>query len=407
MSEGQRGHEAKTPHLRRYRFSKHTMAERIYNRTENGSLDPLVEERFSTEDELQSLIAEHPELLDGEQIRPGDPRRWLLITREKGIADSSDTGARWSVDHLIVDQDAVPTLVEVKRGSNSQIRREVVGQMLDYAANASQTWTAHELRRNFQETASEDEVDPDESLRKLLGTDDEPDADGFWDDVATNLTAKRMRLLFVADEIPDELERIVLFLNEKMPDIEVLAVEIKQFKGQQSQTLVPRVIGRIADYSQSSSSRARSRLSRESFLADFADLATRNVAERLLDAAQQSDGRLRWRQSAVSIRVRVRRELWNPPITLAWLYPPSSGDGWFKARSFHFGAAILHYDEPPEGKLRDAIEKWVCQFEQDEFTTDAEASDISAWSVDYRSAVQHADVLVERLENVISELRSL
>jgi len=34
-------------------------------------------------------MVEHPELLDGEQIRPGDARRWILITREKGTAPSS------------------------------------------------------------------------------------------------------------------------------------------------------------------------------------------------------------------------------------------------------------------------------------------------------------------------------
>ena len=37
------------------------MAERIYTRTERGKLEPLEEERFSTEDELQVLIAEHKE----------------------------------------------------------------------------------------------------------------------------------------------------------------------------------------------------------------------------------------------------------------------------------------------------------------------------------------------------------
>ena len=47
---------------------------------------------------------------------------------------------RWSVDHLLLDQDAIPTLVEVKRSSDSRIRREVVGQMLDYAANAVTYW---------------------------------------------------------------------------------------------------------------------------------------------------------------------------------------------------------------------------------------------------------------------------
>ena len=61
--------------------------------------------------------------------------------------------------------------------------------------------------------------------------EEEPDADGFWERVAINLAAARLRLLFVADDIPDPLERVVEFLNAQMAGIEVLAVEIKQFKG--------------------------------------------------------------------------------------------------------------------------------------------------------------------------------
>ena len=60
------------------------MTERIYTRDSDGKLTALEEERFTDEDTLQRLIAEHPELLDGEQIRPGDPRRWILVTREQG-----------------------------------------------------------------------------------------------------------------------------------------------------------------------------------------------------------------------------------------------------------------------------------------------------------------------------------
>ena len=184
------------------------MAERIYIRDEAG-LSPLEEEPFSTEDELQALIAEYPELLDGEQIRPGDPRRWILIAREKGIAETSDSGARWAIDHLIIDQDAVPTLAEVKRGSNPEIRRAIVGQLLEYAAHASRTWTADDLRRTFEESVNAQGHDPVEVLGRLLRSDGEPDADGFWENVATNLSARRIRLLFVADEIPDPLERVV------------------------------------------------------------------------------------------------------------------------------------------------------------------------------------------------------
>ncbi|MCY3802756.1 MAG: hypothetical protein OXG46_14425 [Chloroflexi bacterium] len=222
------------------------MAERIYTRGEKGTLEPLKEDPFSTEDELQKLIAEYPELLDGEQIRPGAPRRWILITREKGIAKTSDGAAWWSVDHLIIDQDAVPTLVEVKRGSNTEIRRTIVGQMLEYAAHAAQTWTAEELRRTFEDSNCASGRDPNEALAKLLQADGEVDADGFWQSVATNLAARRLRLLFVADDIPDPLERVVEFLNAQMPSIEVLAVEIKQFRSESMQALVPRVLGRTA-----------------------------------------------------------------------------------------------------------------------------------------------------------------
>ncbi len=71
----------------------------------------------------------------GLQLRPGDARRWILVTREKGIAPSPGEAARWAVDHLIIDQDAVPTLAEVKRGSNPEARRTIVGQLLEVVSD--------------------------------------------------------------------------------------------------------------------------------------------------------------------------------------------------------------------------------------------------------------------------------
>jgi len=61
--------------------------------------------------------------------------------------------------------------------------------------------------------------------------------------VKTNLQAGRIRLVFVADEIPAELRRVVEFLNSQMDPAQVLAVEIKQYVGEGMKTLVPRVIG--------------------------------------------------------------------------------------------------------------------------------------------------------------------
>ena len=378
------------------------MAERIYIRGTGEKLEPLEEEPFSTEDELQALIARHPELLDGEQMRPGDPRRWLLITREKGIAETSDSGARWAIDHLIVDQDAVPTLVEVKRRSNPEIHRTIVGQMLEYAAHATQTWTADELRRTFEESAKILGRDPDEVLRELLQTDGESDANSFWQNVAKNLTARHLRLLFVADEIPDSLERVVEFLNAQMRNVEVLAVEIKQFrsKSTQTQTLVPRVLGRIA------SAPTSTRLTPESFLDEFISDEARNAAERLLDVARESGSTFGWGPSGVSIRGRCSG--WPQPITVAWLYPPSkAGMGWMKTRDFTFGVGILENDPAPEGELRTILQQWANSFRDDDFTKEASSKGVSARWVDCGTAAEHIDLLENRLSKVLSQLKDL
>jgi hypothetical protein len=114
--------------------------------------DELVEMResaYEAEDVLQALIARFPSLLAGDQYSGGVARRWLLVGREASLPDDEDAAGRWSVDHLFLDQDAVPTLVEVKRSSDTRIRREVVGQMLDYAANGVVYWPLEQLRELF------------------------------------------------------------------------------------------------------------------------------------------------------------------------------------------------------------------------------------------------------------------
>ena len=376
------------------------MPERIYTTGADGSLEALEETRFSSEDELQSLIAENPELLDGEQIRPGDAIRWILISREKGIAASLGEGARWAVDHLIVDQDAVPTLVEVKQSSNSEIRRSIVGQMLEYAAHASANWTADELRNAFNEQSRARGADPDDELGALL--QGEREALDFWDAVSTNLAAKRLRLLFVADDIPDPLAQVVMFLNAQMPGIEVLAVEIKRFHGVSGQTLVPRVIGRTAAGSARGPSRSVPKLTRESFIEGFANEEVRRVATRLLEVGEQSGGYVYYGTGGVSIRVKcsVRKQ----HVSVAWLYP-QPGMGWMRTKDFSFGAAAFG-DDPPE-ELHAVLEPWLAQWATDSFTEDVSSKGTKAWALNHEAAVHHQDLLVDRLRGIVCQLATL
>jgi hypothetical protein len=220
------------------------MSPSIFLISNESQLTELREGPYPTEDLLQRLLADHPVILAGEDMN-SVPRRWLLVTREAAIPDSEGGSGRWSVDHVFLDQEAVPTLVEVKRSTDNRLRREVVGQMLDYAANALAYWPPERLRLLHEARCQAQGIDADDELRAVLG--EEMNAQEFWDRAKTNLGAGRLRLVFVADVIPPELRRIVEFLNGQMDPAEVLAIEVRQYVGEGLRTLVPVVVGQTAE----------------------------------------------------------------------------------------------------------------------------------------------------------------
>jgi hypothetical protein len=271
----------------------------VYLIQQDGRLVEMSEQAYDSEDLLQDLLAQYPNLLAGDRTDGGEPRRWLLISREMPLASKEERGGRWSVDHLFLDQEAVPTIVEVKRSTDTRIRREVVGQMLDYAANAIVYWPVEALRARFGAACERRGVDPEAVLEESLSVDS--DQDVFWQQAKTNLQAGKVRLVFVADEIPPELRRIVEFLNEQMDPAEVLAVEIKQYTGQGMKTLVPRLVGQTVGAQQKKSGGAseRSQWNEPSF---FGELERRQgvevtaVARRILEGAQRRATYVWWGQ---------------------------------------------------------------------------------------------------------------
>jgi hypothetical protein len=84
----------------------------------------------SEEKELQNLLEANLQLIPGEQINPEEPRRWLLLKGELPVEDPATGENRWSLDFLLLDQEAVLTLVECKRFRDVRAKREVIGQML-------------------------------------------------------------------------------------------------------------------------------------------------------------------------------------------------------------------------------------------------------------------------------------
>src|SRR5919198_3128146 len=123
----------------------------VYAMRDDGSTEPMSRIHCQNEErELQLVLEKNLDLLPGDQIDPEDPRRWLLVKREMPVTDPNTGADRWSLDFFVVDQDAVPTFIECKRFTDPRARREIVGQMLEYAANGHYYWSK-ELMRGYAE----------------------------------------------------------------------------------------------------------------------------------------------------------------------------------------------------------------------------------------------------------------
>ncbi len=273
----------------------------FYLVNDGGKLASVDAQAYDQETELQLYLERHPNLIPGDQIDPNSPRKWLLVKREMPVYGSQPGSRNWSLDHLFLDQDGRPTLVECKLSGNPEIRRKVVAQMIEYASNGASFWTVDDLRKKAVETAQGDDQLND-SIVKLLSDhedDQEPSVESFWESVKAHLTKKSFRLIFVADTIPFELRTMIEFLNEKMNDIDLFGVEVRKytFPNDKGDIFVPRVVGM--------SDRMRVRKSNRTTEYEFLSECTedeRVVYEHIFATASKNNHILYWGQTGFSLR---------------------------------------------------------------------------------------------------------
>ncbi len=118
--------------------------------------------------------------------------------------------------------------------------------MLDYAVNGVVYWPLEQLCELFVRQCQRDGREPEAAVRGVAG--EEVGVEEFWQRVGDSLRAGKVRMVFVSDQIPPELRRVVEFLNGQMSPAEVLAIAVKQYVGTDgARTLVPRVIGQTAE----------------------------------------------------------------------------------------------------------------------------------------------------------------
>lgn len=173
---------------------------------------------YGDEAELQALLAGHPQLIPG--VSPG-AKTCREFQSEVGPADI-----------IVVELSGAITLVECKLAKNPEIRREIVGQLFDYAGRLWQMSADQFDERWRSRTRS--------SLFSGEGFED-PE---FQETVNANLADGRFRLVLAVDEINLALKRMVEYVNAiTSAETSVIAVEYIRYRHGDVEVLTPRTYG--------------------------------------------------------------------------------------------------------------------------------------------------------------------
>ena len=154
-----------------------------------------------SEADIQALVHAHPACLPIAEIDP-------MFSGPVPICTELNTIAR-AIDIFMVTPSGLPVLVECKLWRNPEGRREVVGQILDYAKELSR-WSSSDLQREVSRRLKRD---GNPLLEMVQAVDPEVDERQFNDALTANLRRGRFLLLIVGDGIREGVEAIAEYLQ--------------------------------------------------------------------------------------------------------------------------------------------------------------------------------------------------
>ena len=149
---------------------------------------------------LQQLVFGHPECLPLQEL---DPAYGDLIP----VCREMNTGAG-PVDIVFINKSGMLTLVECKLWRNPEARREVIGQILDYAKELGR-WQYEDLQREVSKALKQKGNRLFEIVRKSGDIEEAV----FVDNVSRNLRDGRFQLIIIGDGIRQGVERIAEYLK--------------------------------------------------------------------------------------------------------------------------------------------------------------------------------------------------
>ncbi len=185
-------------------------------------------EVFDDEEALHGLVIDNPELLP----LYGSPRLTVLgkeVVLGNGYADI-----------LAVEPSGRPVIIEVKLGRNPEARRAIVSQIIAYAAFLHgfdvDALEQGPLRRHLADAGHQSILDAVRA--QYQGGSVDPGS--FITSLQESLNTGSFRLVFVLDDVPAELERIVAYLETvTVPQLTIDLITLRTYEINEALVALP------------------------------------------------------------------------------------------------------------------------------------------------------------------------
>ena len=204
---------------------------------------PLNEKLFQ-ENWLQNLIHNNPQILPIDDIESGFAP---LISIGREISTSVGF-----VDNLYISPNGYITIVETKLWRNPEAKREVVGQIIDYAKELT-NWTFSKLNEGVKKSSQTYNQNSKGIIELIKDFEELEEIEEFKiiDNIERNLKRGRFLLLIVGDGIRESVEEMIDFLSNS-PQIQFTLglVELQVYKNPKLENdliVIPNLITRTRE----------------------------------------------------------------------------------------------------------------------------------------------------------------
>jgi len=357
---------------------------------------------FVKESVLQALVQASPELLGP----LGESLLFLPIGYEVPLS-----GAR-RLDLLFLDSEGLLTLIETKLRANDESRREVIGQVLEYAL-ALEAWDAESIRLRFAQFVTSPPAPADlkglslsEAAVLRFGwlEDEESERaaklDALFSKLESNLQRGLLRVVVGVDEHIEGLEKLVQYFS-RHSDLQVVLLQVNSFPVEEGlSVLIPSLHGDVGEAPGRIPGSPTARLTLGALLDLFPEGAERSTVADLLKLTESLGASFEPGPSGTSVRIRT--SLWPQPVTIAWFFGPGK-QGWMRTADLSFGHPLADNPLAPPA-LVSALEDYFLGIAGLGLGTDASSKGVHAWRMTATDAGLRFHELSERLRAVAGAL---